>query len=118
MQKCKSDDASCYATCKNDCKDIENEKCKGYGQDIGYNATKAACDLATVSTGGTCWFGPQPAGSTQLLHKSRKLPANFGHDVQCRTQSCTLTRNIHITLISVPAFLLWLLNRPRPSARG
>jgi hypothetical protein len=49
VQNCRSNDNWCYANCKRDCGGIDIEKCKRYGQDVGYNAAKTACELTTVS---------------------------------------------------------------------
>jgi hypothetical protein len=47
-KNCRSNDNWCYANCKRDCGGIDIEKCKRYGQDVGYNAAKTACELTTT----------------------------------------------------------------------
>lgn len=49
MQNCRGNDNWCYSNCKKDCGGIDIEKCKRYGQDVGYNAAKTACDMTVVS---------------------------------------------------------------------
>lgn len=53
LQKCKRNDNWCYSNCQRECRKeqgINIEKCKAYGNDAGWNAAKAACELTTVST--------------------------------------------------------------------